>query len=118
MSDGRNIPPIGAPCNAWGSVVTNAAGSVITPAATGANGFSQIVDTKNSPFISAFGHVDGATTINLQYSADGVNFNTAHSVSPSGAADFAIDCLCGAQYVRLQSTNGVNASATVQAKGG
>lgn len=117
MSEGRNVPPIGVACNAWGTVNQNNSGSTIAPQATGANGFSAIVDTKNSPFISAFGHVDGVTTINLQYSADGVNFNTAHSVTTAGVADFAIDCLCGAQFVRLQSTGAVNASATVQAKG-
>jgi hypothetical protein len=115
---GRNVPPIGTQCNAWGTVVQTSAGSTMTAAATGANGFSSIVNTFNAPFVSAFGHVDGATTINLQYSADGVNFATAHIVSPSGAADFDIDCICGGQYVRLQSTNGVNATATIQSKSG
>jgi hypothetical protein len=118
MSEGRNVPPIGTPCNLWGTIVQNAAGSTITPQAVAANGYSQIVDTRNSPFISAFGNVSGATTVNLQYSADGVNFNTAHSLAASGAGDFNIDCLCGAQFVRLQSTNAINAYATVQAKGG
>lgn len=111
---GRTNPPIGVQCNAWGTLSQG----TITPQATGANGFSAIVNTYNSPFLSAFGHVDAATTVNLQYSGDGVNFSTTHSVTTTGAADWNFDCICGAQYVRLQSTNAVNASGTVQAKGG
>jgi hypothetical protein len=115
---GRNNPPIGTPCNLWGNIVTNGAGSTITAAATGVNGVSNSIDTLNSPFVSIFGNVNGATTLNLQYSADNVNFNTAHSLTASGAGDFNFDVICGAQYMRLQSTNNVQAYATGQAKGG
>ncbi len=118
MSDvGRNNPPIGTPCNAWGTYAANAAGATITAQAVAANGYSNAVDTKNNPFLSVFGNVSGGSTINLQYSADGINWTTTHTVTASGAGDFYIDATCGAQFARLQSTSGVNAYATIQAKG-
>src|SRR5262249_54081977 len=103
----RSVPPIGTPLNAF------------TGANPGAGGVSAVIDPLNSPFVSAFGHVGGATTIMLQYSADGATFyDSGHTASPAGAADFCIDAICGAQYVRLKTTNGVVVTATVQAKDG
>jgi hypothetical protein len=116
---GRNVPPITPQGVAvWGTSTQNAAGSTNTAAAVGAGTNSSIIDTKNSPFVSAFGHASGATTISILYSADSVNFYAAHSVVLAGGADFCIDCICGAQYVCLQSSGAVNIWATISAKGG
>lgn len=115
MAD-RNVPPIGITCNATG--IYNQANQTIQAVQVGIN--SNVVDTKNSPFVSAFGNLQEAAscTVNLQYSADGVNFNTAHSVTVATSADWAIDCNCGGQFVRLNYSNpNAVGYATIQAKG-
>ena len=114
----RNVPPIiPAGVAVWGTTVQNAAGSTNTAALVLAAGLSTILDTKDSPFVSAFGHADAATTISILYSADGVNFYVAHSTVLSGAGDFAIDCMCGGQFVQLKSSGQANIWATISAKG-
>jgi hypothetical protein len=105
MSIGRNIPPIGGQANVWSAATTGAATT------------SPSVNTYNSPFVSAFGNVSGATTITLMLSADNVNFYAGPTVVLSGAGNFYIDATVGAQYVALQSSNSVTATATIQAKG-
>jgi hypothetical protein len=114
-----NVPPITARGVAvWGTTAINARGATNTAAAVASNGVSAVVDTMDAPFVSAFGHASGATTIVIQYSADGINFYTAHSVVLAGAAGFAIDCICGAEFVRLQTSAAVSIWATIQAKDG
>jgi hypothetical protein len=113
----RNVPPITPSGIAvWGTTAITAGGDTNTPAAVGANGNSFILDTMNAPFVSAFGHASTGTTIAIQYSADGTNFYTAHTVVLSGAGDFCIDCICGAEFVRLNSSGAASIWATIQAK--
>jgi hypothetical protein len=103
---GRFVDPIGGQANAWSG-----------PAATGVNGTSNSLKVSNCAFVSAYGHVDNATTLTLQVSADGTNFYDTGSTQTLGAAgDFCINATIGASYVRLKSSNNVNATATITAK--
>lgn len=103
---GRQVPPLGSPGNAWSG-----------GAATGVNGNSSAVQVYDCPWVSAFGHVDGATTITVFYSHDGANFYaSANKVTTSGAADFAIDFTTAAQWIQLQSSANVHATATIAGK--
>lgn len=114
--EGRNVPTIGVTCNAWGNYTQQ--GQTVQAVQLGT--YSAIVDTFNAPFVSVFGNLTEAssTTINVQYSADGINFNTVHSVTVASSADFGIDCMCAARYVRLNSSNpNAVGYATVSAKG-
>lgn len=98
----RNIPPQ--------SVV------VWSAADTGANGQSATFDSVNCPFVSAFGHSSGATTITLMMSRDGSTFYAGPTQVLSGAGDFAINAQVGAQFLALQSTNDVTATGIISAK--
>jgi uncharacterized protein YaiE (UPF0345 family) len=102
---GRYNAPLGVQANAWSN------------ATTGAGATSGALDTFNCPFVSAFGAVDGATTITLQYSQDGTHYYDGPSQTLTGAGDFRIDVLCAARYVRLKSSANVTATATLAAKG-
>lgn len=95
---------LGVQANAWSN------------ATTGANTNSNSLDIWGNPFVSAFGHVSGATTITLMYSQDNTNWYAGPTVVLAGAADFKIDATTGARYVALQSTNSVTATATLTAK--
>lgn len=85
-------------------------------AATGAGGFSNSVDCRYTPFVSAFGHVSAATTIMMQLSQDNVNFYDAANMVLAGASDFDISRTVGARYVRLKSSANVTATATIAGK--
>ena len=85
--------------------------------ATGVATNSGVLDSHNSPFVSAFGHVSGATTITLMVSRDGSNFYAGSTVVLSGAADFCLNAEIGAEYVCLQSSADVTATAYLSAKG-
>lgn len=101
----RGDTPLGTQGNAWAN-----------GAATSANTNSSVVDVMDAFFVSAFGHVDGATTITLMYSIDGTNFYAGPTVTLAGAADFKIDATVAARYLALQSTNNVHATASICAK--
>jgi hypothetical protein len=65
------------------------------------------VDTFSCPFITAFGHADGAATITLLASMDGTNFYAIATQVLAGAADFAINVTCAARYFALKSSAGL-----------
>lgn len=102
---GRLVPPLGTHGNIWNDASTGVA----------TNG--DVVNTFNSPFVSAFGHVDAASTLTLMLSADGSHFYAGPTVTTSGAGDFYINATVGCQYVTLQSSASVTATASIQAKG-
>ena len=89
---------------------------VWSAATTGANGQSSALDTGLCPFVSAFGNVSGATTITLMLSRDNVNWYAGPTVVVAGAGNFFLSAEVGAQFVALQSTNSVTATAVVSAK--
>ncbi len=100
---GKNA--LGAQGNAW------------LAAATGAGGFSAALDTLDASIVSAFGNVNGATTLTVQVSEDNATYyDTATTVVLGGAGDFHTSFTTAAKYVRLKSSNNVNATATLAAK--
>lgn len=103
---GRFNHPIGTQGNVWSA------------ASTGVSTNGNVVDTNNNPFASIFGHVDGATTLTVMVSADKSNFYASGTtIVMAGGGDFGINATLGCQYVTLQSSAGVTATATIQAKG-
>lgn len=110
-----SVPPITA--YVWGTPGSRP-GVLPTAQAVGAGVASNAVDTVNHPFVSAFGNASGATTMSLQYSADGITWFTRQSVTLTGAGDFSIDCLCGARFLRLSTSGAVNLVAVISAKVG
>lgn len=82
---------------------------------TGVGGTSNAVDLKYSSVATAFGVVDGAATITVQYSQDNVNFYDSQNTQ-AATTDFAIDFRPGARYVRLKSSADVEATATIAGK--
>ena len=104
--ENRNIPPIGVHANIWSAVLTGTGTSTNT------------LDIKNAPFVSAFGHSDGAATITLMVSADNTNFYAGPTQVLAGASDFCINASVGAQFVALKSSANVTATGTIQAKEG
>lgn len=96
---------IGAQGNAWNAT------------AVGAGGTSNAVDTLDATNVSAFGHVDAATTITVQVSEDNATFyDTATTVVLAGVADFHTSFSTGAKYVRLKSSGAATITATIAAK--
>ena len=105
--ENRYVPPIGVHANVW-----NAASTGVNTTST------NNVNTYNSPFITAFGTVNGATTITVMVSQNGTTFYKSQSTQVlGGSGDFCINLTCAAQYVALQSTADVTATATIVAKG-
>jgi hypothetical protein len=104
MSSGRNVSPIGGQGNAWSA------------ATVAANGTSAVVDTWSCPYVSAFGNASAATTLTLQYSADGSSFYDGPTVTLSGAGDFHLDATTAARYLRLLSSSAATLTATIAAK--
>lgn len=104
MSQNVFIPPIGFQGNAWNNV------------AVAANGYSNVIDTFNQAHVSIFGNGSGAATLQVQYSADGVSFYNAGTITLSGAGNFYLDVQMGARYVRIQSSAAITLTATVSAK--
>lgn len=103
---GRYESPLGVQANAWAAVLTGAN--------TNSPGF---LDTFSSPFVSAFGHVSGATTITLMYSHDNTNWYAGPTIVIAGASDFFLNATSAARYACLQSTNNITSTATLAAKG-
>jgi hypothetical protein len=66
-----------------------------------------VVDTWSCPFVTAFGHADGATTITLLASMDGTAFYATATQVLAGAADFGINVTCAARYFALKSSTGL-----------
>lgn len=89
---------------------------VWTSASTGANTNSATFNTWASPFVTACGNVSGATTITLMLSVDGSNWYAGPTVVLSGAGNFYLNATVGVQYVALQSSNSVTATAFISAK--
>lgn len=83
---------------------------------TGAATNSATCNTYSSPFVTAFGNVSAATTITLMLSADGTNWYAGPTVVLTGAGNFYLNATVGAQYVALQSSNSVTATAVISAK--
>lgn len=85
--------------------------------ATGAGGTSTAIDTKNCAQVAVFGNLSGATTITIQYSQDNSNFyDSASTIVTAGASDIGQTFAIGARYVRLKSSNNVNAVICVAGK--
>lgn len=98
-------PVAGTEANAWSAE------------STGAGGFSDSVDCRYEKNISAFGNVDGATTLTLQVSQNNTDFyDTDVDVTTGGADDFHLFLETGARYVRLKSSADVTATASIVAK--
>lgn len=98
--------------------INNAWGTDTTTEATGAGGTSRTLDADSRPFVTAMGNADAATTITLQVSPDGTTFyDTTITQVLAAAGNFAIQATVGARFVRLKSSAGVNATASIQAKG-
>jgi hypothetical protein len=89
---------------------------VWSAATTGSAGNSNTLQAWDCPFVSAFGHVSGATTVTLMYSFDGTTFYAGPSTTLAGASDFHIDATTGAEYLALQSSSSVTATAVISAK--
>jgi len=102
-----------------GVLISNHANAWNNVAAAG-NGLSNIIDCYGANTISVFGNVSGATTIQVYYSQDGVNFYSAgtnRQIVLAGAGNFVIpDFLLGARYLQLQTTGAVTLTVTVSGK--
>jgi hypothetical protein len=86
-------------------------------AATGANTTSTaFLDAGLCPFVSVIGTVSGATTITAMLSIDGVTFYAGPTQVLAGSGGFTFNFTTGAQYIALQSTNNVTATAIATAK--
>lgn len=94
---------------------------------TGVDGFSNIVDLKEYDTISIHGSIPSDTEISFYVSTDGINFDYCNQIStqitpsqPPGASTypkyFHTFVSIGARYVRLQSTNDVIMTATIEGK--
>lgn len=80
-------------------------------AATGAGGLSAAVQLNNCRLATIFGHVSGATTLTVEFSIDGVNYyDSGITNAPAGNNDVGFSFDCAAPYVRVKSTNNVNAT--------
>ena len=96
--------------------------------ATGENGVSAAVDTKNLPHISIMGVVDAATNLSFEISQDGETFYFCGIISddispqkPPGQqadfpAEFHIFPIVGGRYIRIRSSENVTATVTIAAK--
>lgn len=97
------VDPHGTHANLWNA------------AATGANGLSAIVRVFSAAVVAVFGNTSGASTLTLQYSADGTNFyDSGDTIAANG--DFGKTFTVGAGYLRVKSGSAVTATATLQAK--
>jgi hypothetical protein len=97
---------VGTHANAWDN------------AASGAGGFSNILDTEGCSIVSGFGHVSGTTTLTLQVSQNGADFYDNNGQEAiTGAVDFGTSWTVAARYVRLKSSNNVTITATLAARG-
>jgi uncharacterized protein YaiE (UPF0345 family) len=85
-------------------------------ASAGTNSNSTILQIFNCSFVSAFGNVNGPTTITLMYSFDGQNFHAGPSTTLAGASAFHIDATTGAQVLCHPSSSSVTTTAVISAK--
>jgi hypothetical protein len=83
---------------------------------TGANGQSATADVGSCPWLTFCGHVDGATTLTVMLSSDGTTWYAGPTLSVSGAGQFYLNVTLGVQFVALQSSGSVTATAFVSAK--
>jgi hypothetical protein len=110
FTEDRNIvtvPKVGTEGNVWNNELT------------GINTNGGVVNIENVKHLSIFGDVDGATDIYIMVSQDNINFYKAAAadISPAGSGNFHIETDIGANYVTLQSSNDVTATATIAGKG-
>jgi len=92
--------------NAWAAAAVAAAG--VSAVATMGAGLR---------VVSAFGNASAATTIMLQYSADGINwYDSGVSKLLAGAGDFAIDVTTAATRLRLRSSAAATITASILGK--
>ncbi|SRR5579883_2430563 len=103
MAEGANVQPLSAVI--WNNVATG----------TGVSGVS--LRAWNRPFVSVFGNVSGACTIYLLYSQDGVTFYQGASTVLAGAGNFNFNVTTGAEFLALQSSANVTATAIISVKG-
>lgn len=88
--------------NAWNGTVTGAAG------------LSATVQLPNCRLVTVLGHVSGATTLTVEFSADGTNFyDSGVTNAPAGAADVGFSFDCAAPFVRLKSSASITATLTI-----
>jgi hypothetical protein len=81
-------------------------------AITGVNGVSSILDlsTANQQNITFYGIVNGATTLTVQFSYDGITFyKSQYTYTLSTAGDVGFNITAVAPYCRLISSNNVTA---------
>ena len=102
----NQVRTIGEEGNAWNNQ------------STGINGDSELVYLEQLSSVDIFGEVDGATNIYVYKSQDGIKFYDSDIVIEiSEARDFSMNDLgINSQYIRLQSSNDVNITATIAAK--
>jgi hypothetical protein len=113
--ENRQAASLGSLCNLWGTVTeTNKVISPVAQAIT-ANTNSAVFNKYSANYVTIMGNVNGATTITVMLSPDGVNFNAGPTTVLAGAGDFVITIQIGNQFVALQSTAGVNGYASAQA---
>lgn len=83
-------------------------------AATGAGGVSSTVQLPQIRLVTVFGHVSGATTLTIEWSADGVNwYDSGSTIVAAGAADVGTSLDCAANWIRVKSSANVNATLTI-----
>ena len=87
-------------------------------ATTGATTNSAVLNTYCSPFVTAAGNVSGACTVYLMLSIDGTTFYQGPSTVMAGAGNFYLNATVGVQWVALQTSSSVTATAVLSAKEG
>jgi uncharacterized protein YaiE (UPF0345 family) len=75
-----------------------------------------MVQVWSAAIVTVLGHVSGACTITVMYSADGTNFYAGPTITAAGAADIYLDLTTAAGYVALKSSANVTATVSVLAK--
>lgn len=108
MSSNRYTPPVSV--YVWGTPAGAA------PVAL--NGYSAVLDTWNSPFITIAGTSSGSTTITVLGSNDGGNwFQMGTIAATATAGSLYLALTCGVEFIKLQSSTAVNLWVIVSAKG-
>lgn len=88
-------------------------GTLWNAVSTGVNGVSTSLNLSNSAQqnITFFGNVSSATTLTVQFSLNGTNwYSSQYSYTTSTGGDIGFNVQCSVYYVRLLSTNDVNAT--------
>lgn len=103
-----NENQIGEQFNAWNNTLS------------GANGYSNIIDTKNFPHISIMTSTSGNTDLSVYVSEDSINFILCEDLTTkiNNVTGYTshIFFTAGARYYQLQSSNNVIINATIVGK--